>query len=119
MIITGLSERTMCSTLHLKRSVVVLTTMLLTTAAVMVLAGCSEEASRFAGAQGKATPYILKEDCNFTIVEELSRAGVTSPKSTGMAEVTASASISLGAKSITVSDCAVTRNSHSLPIYEG
>jgi hypothetical protein len=36
-----------------------------------------------------------------------------------MAGATASVSISLGAKSITVSDCAVTQNSHSLPIYEG
>ena len=109
----------MRSRLHFKRSVVAHTTMLLTTAAVMVLTGCSEEASRFASAQGKATPYILKEDCKFTIVEELSRAGVTSPKATGMAGATASSSISLGAKSIAVSDCAVTRNSHSLPIYEG
>ena len=93
--------------------------MPLITALIVALAGCSEEPSRFASAEGKATPYILKEGCRFTIVEELSRASVTSPEVTGMAGATASVSISLGAKSITVSDCAVTQNSHSLAIYEG
>lgn len=109
----------MRSGLHFKHSIVGRIAILLITAVIVALAGCSEEASHFASAEGKATPFILKEDCRFTIVEELSKAGVTSPKATGMAGATASMSISLGAKSITVSDCEVTQNSHSLPIYEG
>ena len=84
-----------------------------------LLSGCSAQSPGFETAEGKPTPYILKEDCRFTIVEELSKAGVTSPKVEGMEGATASMSISLGAKSITVSDCAVTQNSHALPIYEG
>lgn len=83
-----------------------------------LLAACSDESSGFPSADGKPTPYILKEDCKFTIVEELSRAGITSPEVKGMPGATGSASISLGSKSITVSDCKVTANSHSLPIYE-
>jgi hypothetical protein len=83
-----------------------------------LLSACSDESSGFPGADGKPTPYILKEDCTFTIVEELSRAGITSPEVEGLPGATGSASISLGAKSITVSNCKVTENSHSLPIYE-
>ena len=82
------------------------------------LPGCSGESPGFQSAEGKPTPYVLKEDCKFTIVEELSRAGITSPEVTGMPGATGSASISLGEKSITVSDCTVIANSHSLPIYE-
>ena len=81
------------------------------------LTGCSGETPGFLSAQGKSTPYILKEDCTFTIVEELSRAGITSPEITGASDVTATMSISLGEKSITVADCRITENSHSLPIY--
>lgn len=84
-----------------------------------LLSACSAQSPGFESAEGKPTPYILKEDCRFTIVEALSSAGVTSPVVTGMEGATGSASVSLGAKSITVSDCAVTQNSHSLPIYEG
>ena len=84
-----------------------------------LLGGCSAQSPEFETAEGKPTPYILKEGCRFTIVEELSRAGVTSPVVKGMEGATGSISVSLGAKSITVSDCAITQNSHSLPIYEG
>ena len=83
-----------------------------------LLSACSDESSGFPSADGKPTPYILKEDCKFTIVEELSRAGITSSEVEGLPGATGSASISLGAKSITVSNCRVTENSHSLPIYE-
>ena len=81
------------------------------------LTGCSGESTGFPSAQGKSTPYILKEDCTFAIVEELSRAGITSPEITGASDVSATMSITLGDKSITVADCRVTENSHSLPIY--
>jgi hypothetical protein len=84
----------------------------------LLLFACSDESPKFPSAVGKPTPYVLKEDCKFTIVEKLSRAGITSPKVEGMPGATGSASISLGAKSITVSDCTVTANSHSLPIYQ-
>lgn len=83
----------------------------------VALSGCLAESPDYLSAEGKPTPYILKEDCRFTIVEELSRAGITSPEVTGLPGATGSASISLGGKSITVSDCRVTANSHSLPIY--
>ena len=83
-----------------------------------LLAACSDDPGGFPSAEGKTTPYILKEGCTFAIVEELSRASVSSPEVSGMPGATGSASISLGNKSITVSDCRVTANSHSLPIYE-
>ena len=83
-----------------------------------LLAACSGDPDGFPSAAGKAPPYILKEGCTFSIVEQLSRASISSPEVSGMPGATGSASISLGAKSITVSDCQVTANSHSLPIYE-
>lgn len=83
-----------------------------------LLTACSEDPGGFPSAEGKATPYILKEGCTFSIVEQLSRASISSPEVSGMPGATGSASISLGNKSITVSDCRVTANSHSLPIYE-
>ena len=83
-----------------------------------LLAACSQDPGGFPSAEGKTTPYILKEGCTFSIVEELSRASISSPEVSGMPGATGSASISLGNKSITVSDCRVTANSHSLPIYE-
>ena len=83
-----------------------------------LLAACSEDPGGFPSPEGKTTPYILKESCTFSIVEELSRASISSPEVSGMPGATGSASISLGDKSISVSDCRVTANSHSLPIYE-
>ena len=91
---------------------------LLMTAAALVLSACSDSSITYPSPEGKAKPYVLKEDCKFTIVEELGSASTTSPRVTGSEGVTASASISLGEKSITVSNCAVTENSHFLPIYE-
>ena len=103
----------------IKRCFVGKLTVVLLAVASAALYGCSAQSPGFESAEGKPTPYILKDGCRFTIVEELSRAGITSPEVTGMDGATASLSITLGAKSITVSDCAVTQNSHSLPIYEG
>ena len=85
---------------------------------IITLSGCSDNGPGYPSPEGKSIPYILKEGCKFTIVEELSKASVTSPTVTGMDGATATASISLGDKSVTVSDCTVTENSHSLPIYE-
>ena len=88
-------------------------------ALVGTLFGCSQDRSGLPSAAGKATPYILKEDCRFTIVTDRGSAGVSSPKVSGAGSGTASASVSIGAMSITVSDCAVTGNPHSLPMYQG
>ena len=85
---------------------------------IIWLSGCSDNSTSYASPEGKSVPYILKEGCKFTIVEELSKASVSSPTLTGIEGATASASISLGDKSITVSNCMIADNSHSLPIYE-
>ena len=85
---------------------------------IILLSGCSDNSSSYPSPEGKSIPYILKEGCKFTIVEEFSKASVTSPTVTGMDGATATASISLGDKSVTISDCTVIENSHSLPIYE-
>ncbi len=92
--------------------------VLLIPAAILLLPGCFDNSSRYPSPEGKATPYILKEGCKFTIVEELSKASITSPTATGMPGATASASISLGDKSVTVANCTIAENSHSLPVYE-
>ena len=80
-------------------------------------AGCSDQPS-YPSSEGKSMPYILKEGCKFTIVEELSKASITSPTVTGADNSTVSMEISLGDKSITLSDCRVIENSHNLPVYE-
>ena len=82
------------------------------------ISGCSDDSSKFPSAEGKAFPYILKEDCKFTIVEELSKASVTSPIVTGADNEIVSMGTSVGDKSIMVSNCIVIENSHGLPIYE-
>ncbi len=92
--------------------------VLLMTAVVVLMSGCSDSSSAYPSPEGKVKPYVLKEGCKFTIVEELSKTSITSPVATGMPGATASASISLGDKSITVANCTVAENSHSLPIYE-
>ena len=80
-------------------------------------AGCSDQPS-YSSSEGKSVPYILKEGCKFTIVEELSKASMTSPTVTGVDSSTVTMEISLGNKSVTLSDCLVVKNSHNLPIYE-
>ncbi len=89
-------------------------------AAVLVILfhGCSTEGSKYPSPEGEEYPYILKEDCTFTIVEELSRASISSPKVSGLPGSSASGSVSLGDHSITVSDCMVIENPGYLPIYE-
>jgi len=87
-------------------------------ASSLTLAACSDDSSQYPTSEGKPTPYILKEGCRFTIVEEYSRSGVTSPEVSGVPGSTASASISLDEMSITVSDCRLIENSHALPVYE-
>ena len=84
---------------------------------IVLLTGCSDS-SKYSSSKGMPKPYILKEGCKFTIVDELSKSGVTSPTVKGMEGATASLSISLEGKSITVSNCELTENSHGLPIYE-
>ena len=85
---------------------------------VFGIAACSEEAPSFPGPEGKAPPYILKQGCTFTIVEEYSRSSIESPKLSGVPGATATASISLGDLSISVADCQVSDNPQTLPIYE-
>lgn len=88
------------------------------TSTLVLLSACSGGPDRYPSPEGKSPPYILKEDCSFTIVDELSTAGVSSPEVSGMEGASAAATVSLGEMSITVSGCEVTDNSHSLPIYE-
>ena len=83
-----------------------------------LLVGCGDNEQQFQSSEGKPYPYILKEGCTFTITEELSKAGVDSPKVSGAPIMTASATASLGELSITVSDCKVIENASGLPIYE-
>ena len=83
----------------------------------VLFSGCSNEPS-YPSSEGMQTPYILKEGCKFTITEELSKASITSPTVTGIDEESVSMGISLGDKSINVSNCNVIENSHNLPIYE-
>lgn len=85
---------------------------------LVLIAGCSNNSSQYPSSEGMAPPYILKEDCKFTIVEELSKASITSPTVTAMDRTSASMGVSLGDKSIMVSNCQIVSNSHSLPIYE-
>lgn len=84
----------------------------------LVLVACSDDTPRYPGAEGKTPPYILKEGCTFSIVEEYSRSSIESPQVSGLPGSSASASISLGDMSITVADCRVTDNPQALPIYE-
>ncbi|MCP3902771.1 MAG: hypothetical protein GY715_03965 [Planctomycetes bacterium] len=84
--------------------------------AMPVLSGCAD--STYASPEGKSPPYILKEGCTFSIIGENGRAGVGSPKVTGMAAENASASTSFGEYSITVSNCTLIENSHDLPVFE-
>ena len=93
-------------------------TLFLTLPSIILLTGCFDNSLKYPSPEGKPLPYVLKEDCKFTIVEEYSKASITSPTVKGLEGASASASISLGDKSITVSNCAVAENSHSLPIYE-
>lgn len=86
--------------------------------AFIVLVGCSDNTTKYPSPEGVIPPYILKENCTFSIVEELSKASITSPKVEGLDIATASAGVSLGEKSISVSNCEITENSHYLPIYE-
>jgi len=94
------------------------TSTLLVAIALSLLFACAEQSTSFPSSEGKATPYVLKEGCTFSIVEERSKASIDSPTVSGMPGASASGSISLGEKSITVSDCKVIANSHALPIYE-
>ena len=84
----------------------------------ILLAGCSNEAEKYPSPEGKAYPYILKEGCQFSIVNEYSRATIASPEVEGLPGSSASAGISLGDLSVTVSNCKVVENLHGLSIYE-
>ena len=84
----------------------------------VLIAGCSDDSSSYVSSEGKSLPYILKENCKFTIVGELGKSSATSPKATGVEDSAVSLSISFNDMSITVSDCKIVGNSHSLPIYE-
>lgn len=92
--------------------------IILFTSISIFIIGCSDDSPQYPSPDGMTPPYILKEGCQFSIVEELSRASISSPKLEGLDIATASAGISLGDKSIMVSNCEVTENSHDLPIYE-
>lgn len=86
--------------------------------AFIILAGCSDDEARYPSPEGMTPPYVLKEDCTFSIVEQLSKASITSPEVEGLDIAAASAGVSLGEKSITVANCKITENSHELPVYE-
>lgn len=90
---------------------------LLTFSSIMISA-CSSDTPDYPSAEGKPYPYILKEGCSYSIVEELSRSTIDSPRASGMPDSAVSATISLGDMSITVSDCKVIANPYNLPIYE-
>ncbi len=81
----------------------------------ILIGGCSD---KYPSSEGKTPPYILKTECKFAIVEELSRSSISSPKAKGLPDTWVSASISLGDASITVSNCEVIENTEHLPIYE-
>jgi hypothetical protein len=85
---------------------------------ITFLFGCSNKGPSYPSAEGKPYPYIHKIGCEFSIVEERSKASISSPKVEGMPGAEASASITLGELSITVSNCMVEDNPHGLPIYE-
>ena len=85
---------------------------------LLLLIGCSDESAHYPSSRGMSPPYILKEDCTFSIIEERSKASVTSPTVKGAESSTAIVGASLGDKSIKVQDCEVIENSHGLPIYE-
>jgi hypothetical protein len=94
------------------------TKILLASLMITSLFGCSDEGPSYPSAAGKSYPYIHKIGCEFSIVEERSKASISSPKVEGMPGASASASITLGELSITVSNCMVEDNPHGLPIYE-
>ncbi len=84
----------------------------------ILLSGCLDEPSQYPSSEGKKVPYILKEDCKFTIVDEYSKSSVTSPEVSGIDEAAISMGTSNGDMSIMVSSCTVVENSHNLSIYE-
>jgi hypothetical protein len=85
---------------------------------LMLLSGCTDNAVSYPSAQGKPKPYILKQACTFSIVQEYSSASVDSPTVSGIPGATASSSVSLGDISISVANCMLVDNPHDLPIYE-
>jgi len=85
---------------------------------LVLFSGCSDNTVSYPGAAGKPKPYILKQGCTFTIVKENSSASVESPAVSGMADASASSSVSLGDISIRVSNCMVVANPQALPVYE-
>jgi hypothetical protein len=84
----------------------------------VLVTACSDGSQNYPSPDGISPPYILKEDCKFTIVGELGRSSVTSPKATGVDDSEVSVGISYKDISISVSDCKIISNSHSLQIYE-
>jgi hypothetical protein len=95
-----------------------LTAIALVITTITSLTGCSEDTSKYPSSEGKAYPFILKNGCEFAIVEELSRSSVTSPQASGVPDSWVTASVSLGDHSISVSNCEVVDNPSGLPIYE-
>ena len=87
--------------------------------ALFLMTACSGESADYPAVSGMSPPYVLKEGCKFTIVEELSRTSVTSPEVSGADASSVSAEISLEGKTIAVSDCQIIENSHNLPVYKG
>ncbi|MBT8486498.1 MAG: hypothetical protein HKO59_02665 [Phycisphaerales bacterium] len=98
------------------RTAATVATLAALASASLFLTGCTGES--YASAEGKLPPYILKEGCMFTIVGENGRSGVSSPEVTGVPEESVTASTSLDEYTITISDCQLVENSHSLPVYE-
>lgn len=55
-----------------------------------IISGCSDDSPKYPSSKGASPSYILKEGCKFTIVEELSKASISSPKVTGAVGFTVS-----------------------------
>ena len=84
----------------------------------LLLSGCTDKAVSFESPGGKPKPYVLKEACKYSIIEEHSQTSIISPMIKKGNVASTPETISLGGKSITVSNCQIIANSNSLPVYE-
>jgi len=87
-----------------------------TLAAATLAAACSGEHAYPPLPDGKQPPYVLHDNCSFTIISENGSARIDSPEFSGPG-ASGSASIMHGDLEIEVADCRVIRNPAGLGIY--